>query len=153
MGVRRRSRECALMILYQIDVSGQETERAVGRFFDAFWNGEPMDPAPPWLEDLRDRVPPLPTGAREYAEQLVRGVRGHIDPIDARIQQVSSHWRVDRMAKVDRNILRIGTYELCYLQSEVPRKVAINEAVDIAKTFSTAESSAFINGILDRVEA
>ena len=141
------------MILYQIDVSGQETERSVERFFDAFWNGEPMDPTPPWSEKVRDQISPLPAGARAYAEELVRGVRGQIESIDARIQEVSSHWRVDRMAKVDRNILRIGTYELCYPQSEVPRKVAINEAVDIAKSFSTAESGAFINGILDRVQA
>ena len=141
------------MILYQIDVSGQGTERSVERFFDAFWSGEPLDPAPPWLRDAGDQVSPLPEGARSYAEDLVRGVRANIESIDTRIQEVSSHWRVDRMAKVDRNILRLGTFELCYLQSEVPRKVAINEAGDIAKLFSTAESGAFINGILDRVRA
>jgi len=147
---RRRARELALMMLYQIDVSGAETEQAIGRFFTSFDRDEPLDPPPPFAGP-GSRPEPIPPEVREYATVLVRGVGRNLEALDASIQAVSAHWRLDRMARVDRNILRLGAFELLHLGAEVPRNVVINEAVEIAKSFSTAESGAFINGILDRL--
>ncbi|TFH33105.1 MAG: transcription antitermination factor NusB [Deltaproteobacteria bacterium] len=90
-----------------------------------------------------------PSDARYYAES-VRGVWGRIEDIDALIGEAAEHWRVERMTLVDRNILRLGAYEL--LQgSDIPVAVAINEAVELGKRFGSEESGAFINGILDRI--
>lgn len=141
------------MILYQVDTSWNEPDRALARFFSAFDTGEDLDPPPPFLaSEAADTATPISPEAREYATILVTGVCHHREAIDATIRGVSSHWRLERMARVDRNILRLGAFELTFLKDQVPRKVVINEAVEIAKTFSTAESGAFINGILDRIE-
>ena len=140
MGQRRRAREFALQILYQLDV--QEAlgdEQAIALFwrnFAASSEGEAAEPA-----DLAEVQP--------FAEKLVRGVRAHLAEIDAQLQSASRNWRLERMARVDRNLLRLALYELRYA-AEVPAKVAINEAIEIAKRFGTSESSAFVNGILDR---
>lgn len=151
MGDRRQAREVALMILYQLDVGNMNADTGLERFFDSFGGEEPLDPPPPFLAARGDKPAPLPPSSREYAEKLVRGVSANLEAIDAAIQKVSSHWRLDRMARVDRNVLRIGAFEILHQGEEVPRKVAINEAVEIAKRFGTAESSAFVNGILDRI--
>lgn len=157
MGARRRARECALMILYQIDLSGTPADRAIERFFESFASGDPLDPPPPFVvergegEVSGDDLGRPDEEVRGYAELLVRGVSDKRETLDEIIQKVSLHWRLDRMAHVDRNILRLGAYEITELEHDVPRKVAINEAVEIAKRFGTAESSAFINGILDRI--
>jgi len=90
-----------------------------------------------------------PSDARYYAE-AVRGVWGRIEEIDALIGEAAEHWRVGRMTLVDRNILRLGAYELS-LESDIPVAVAINEAVELGKRFGSEESGAFINGILDRI--
>ncbi|MBE0606012.1 MAG: transcription antitermination factor NusB [Deltaproteobacteria bacterium] len=90
-----------------------------------------------------------PSDARYYAE-AVRGVWGRIEEIDALIGEAAEHWRVGRMTLVDRNILRLGAYELS-LKSDIPVAVAINEAVELGKRFGSEESGAFINGILDRI--
>ncbi|TRZ99378.1 MAG: transcription antitermination factor NusB [Deltaproteobacteria bacterium] len=90
-----------------------------------------------------------PTDARYYAES-VRGVWGRIGEIDALIAEAAEHWRVERMTLVDRNILRLGAYELSP-GSDIPFAVAINEAVELGKRFGSEESGAFINGILDRI--
>lgn len=152
MGDRRQAREVALMILYELDVARMPPDVALERFFGSFEGGEPLDPPPPFsdAEGVERPIRLSPT-AREHAEKLVRGVFAHLDEIDAAIQRVSSHWRIDRMARVDRNLLRLGAFEILHLSEEVPRKVAINEAVEIAKRFGAAESSAFVNGILDRL--
>lgn len=143
------------MMLYQIDLSGTSLDRAIERFWASFGAGEPLDPPPPFVSergegDDEDRLLP-DEEVRGYAELLVRGVTEKREQLDDVIQKVSIHWRLDRMAHVDRNLLRLGAYELTELDHEVPRKVAINEAVEVAKRFGTAESSAFINGILDRI--
>ncbi len=151
MGNRRRAREAALMMLYQIDVSRFETELAIERFLASFDGGEMLLDPPPSYLGPGEAPTALSADAREYAGLLERGVQHDLEAIDARIQAVSSHWRLDRMARVDRNILRLGTFELVHRADDVPRKVAINEAIELAKTFGTAESSAFVNGILDRV--
>jgi transcription antitermination protein NusB len=80
----------------------------------------------------------------------VTGVREHLTEIDALIEEHSHNWRLDRMSKIDRNVLRLGIFELKH-RADIPRKVTINEAVELGKTFGTEESSAFINGLLDRV--
>lgn len=132
MAMRKRTqgRELALQTLYQIDLikSFSTAER------DAFLatNAEGDD-------------------QRTFATSLVMGVLAHKAEIDEEIEEVAKNWELDRMAIVDRNILRMGVLELCYRGDEIPPKVAINEGVDLAKKYSTKNSSGFVNGILDKV--
>jgi transcription antitermination protein NusB len=130
MGRRRKAREVALQLLYQLDVQG---ERHPEPHLPEFWSRHPVD-----------------RQVREFAEVLVRGTKLHEPKIDEMISQYAQNWELDRMAVVDRNILRQGIFELLWL-ADVPPKVAINEALEVAKKFSTHESSRFINGILDRI--
>jgi len=120
----------ALQFVYQLDVQGEGNPEPHLR---EFWERHPVD---------RD--------AREFALVLIRGTKLHEPKIDEIISQYAQHWELDRMAVVDRNILRQGIFELLWLEA-VPPKVAINEALEVAKKFSTQESSRFINGILDRI--
>jgi N utilization substance protein B len=87
---------------------------------------------------------------REYADELVRGVTGALAAIDQRIRTASTNWRLERMTRVDRNVLRIGAWELS-TRSDIPRAVILDEAVEIAKRYGTEESGAFVNGVLDRI--
>lgn len=130
MGKRRKARELALQLLYQLDL-WDETDPSP--HLSEFWSRHPVDPE-----------------VRAFTEALVRGTKLHQPKIDELIIQYAEHWDLGRMAVVDRNILREGVFELLWL-TEVPPKVAINEALEVAKKFSTQESSRFINGILDRV--
>ena len=140
MGTRRRAREFALQILYQLDVQEQlSDDQAIGIFWRNFAATAEAEGAT--ATDLGEIQP--------FAEKLVRGVREHLAEIDAQIQGASKNWRLERMARVDRNLLRLALYELKYVD-DVPAKVAINEAIEIAKRYGTNESSAFVNGILDR---
>jgi len=140
MGTRRRAREFALQILYQLDVQEQlSDEQALGMFWRNFAATAEAEGA--MAADLGDIQP--------FAEKLVRGVREHLVELDAQIQGASKNWRLERMARVDRNLLRLALYELKHVE-DVPAKVAINEAIEIAKRYGTNESSAFVNGILDR---
>ncbi|MGZ3427443.1 MAG: transcription antitermination factor NusB [Polyangia bacterium] len=140
MGTRRRAREFALQILYQLDVQEQlSDEQAIGMFWRSFAATAEAEGA--LAADLGEIQP--------FAEKLVRGVREHLAEIDGQIQNVSKNWRLERMARVDRNLLRLALYELKFVD-DVPAKVAINEAIEIAKRYGTSESSAFVNGILDR---
>ena len=91
---------------------------------------------------------PIDPEARAYADELVRGVTGELEVVDGAIRRASHNWRLERMSRVDRNVLRIGTWELLH---DVPRAVAIDEAVDLGKRFGSEESGAFVNGVLDRV--
>jgi N utilization substance protein B len=97
-----------------------------------------------------DKPLPQEDETREFADRLVRGVWSHLVEIDARIVRASKNWRLERMARVDRNLLRLGTYELAFCD-DIPAKVAINEAIEVAKRFGAHESPSFVNGILDRV--
>jgi transcription antitermination protein NusB len=130
MGRRRKAREVALQFLYQLDQTGADDPTP---FEHDFWKRHPVD------ED-----------ARAFASSLVRGTKGQQAKIDVIIAESTEHWDLDRMAVVDRNILRMAVYELLH-DPTVPGKVAINEAIEIAKKFGTAESSRFINGVLDRI--
>jgi N utilization substance protein B len=85
-----------------------------------------------------------------FADQLVVGCAKVQDQLDAKIRGVSKHWRLERMARVDRNIIRLATYELMF-QGDIPRRVTLNEAVELAKRFGNEESPAFVNGVLDRI--
>ncbi len=139
MGTRRRAREFALQMLYQLDVQHQlGDEQAIALFWKNF-------AAQAGEEATSDEI----VEERPFAEKLVRGVREHLAELDGQIQSASRNWRLERMARVDRNHLRLALYELKYV-TDVPAKVAINEAIEIAKRFGTNESSAFVNGILDR---
>lgn len=129
MGMRRKARECALQMLYQQDLSGCKSSDVVSTYWEA---NPPTD------------------DARRYADELVCGIENHRVEIDSEISDNSMNWKISRMAAVDKNILRIAVFELKY-RSDVPSKVAINEAVEIAKRFGTADSGAFVNGILDNI--
>ena len=130
MGKRRKAREVALQLLYQLDVQGEGNPEP---HLPEFWTRHPVD-----------------REAREFAEILIRGTKLHEPKIDEMISQYAKNWELDRMAVVDRNILRFSTYELLYVE-DVPPKVVINEAVNIAKKFSQEESGKFVNGILDKI--
>jgi N utilization substance protein B len=130
MGRRRKAREVALQFLYQLDLHGADDPLP---FAAEFWARHPVD-----------------RETREFAEALVAGTKQNQGKLDALIGQCAEHWDLARMAVVDRNLLRIAVYELLWC-SAVPPKVAINEAIEIAKKFGTAESSRFVNGVLDRV--
>ncbi len=133
MGTRRTGRERALQALYQIDQNGTATPL---ESLEAAWSAS--DEAP------RDPV------AHTFALELVQGVREHLAGLDALIEEHSQNWRLERMQRVDRNVLRLGVFELKY-RDDIPRKVTINEAIELAKLFGTEDSAAFINGLLDRI--
>jgi N utilization substance protein B len=145
MRKRTRSREFALQILYERDVVSTELEEAMEDFWLdrsdlALSSAEKMS-----LED--DKKEPE---VREYTERLVRGVTEKLSLIDDVIERFAENWEIKRMACVDRNILRLGTYEMLFVD-EIPMKVTINEAVELAKRYGEADSSKFVNGILDRI--
>jgi N utilization substance protein B len=131
MGQRRKSRELALQILFQVDVAHESPEEALRLFYESF---------------------EAPIELRPFAEDIVNGVSLHRLDIDQMIRSTSQHWRVERMPVVDRNVIRIALYEMLY-RTDIPAKVSINEAIDLAKHFGTEESGAFVNGILDRILA
>lgn len=138
MIARRRAREVALQVLYALDANpGLDPEGALAVHFDRF---DPLD------EDEPER--PGDPAERPFAESLVRGVLERKDDVDALIGQVSRNWRLERMALVDRNVLRLAMFELKY-RDDIPARVSINEAVELAKRFGAAEAPAFVNGLLD----
>jgi transcription antitermination protein NusB len=130
MGLRRVARECALQMLYQCDVGKQESEDVV----DIYWE---MNEHPPKVQ--------------EFANQLFRGTLSRLKEIDKAIQQHTKNWRLSRMAAVDRNILRLAAFELIS-DCKTPGTVVINEALEIAKKYSTHESAQFVNGVLDSIK-
>jgi N utilization substance protein B len=127
VGVRRRGRELALQMLYQHELAGTDPET----IFTSF-------------EELRD----APPEARDFAVALVRGVVARLAELDAQIGVRADHWRLERMATVDRNILRLALFELRFAP-DTPAAVVIDEAVEIAKRFGSERSSQFVNGVLD----
>ncbi len=138
MGSRRRAREIALQMLYQFESQPELTDaEGVNAFFHQLKPQIETEGAPDSAEE------------ESYAEELVRGVRLHLVEIDAALTRASRNWRLERMAQVDRNLLRLACYEMKH-GTDVPGKVVINEAIEISKRYGTAESPAFVNGILDR---
>ncbi|MBM4120188.1 MAG: transcription antitermination factor NusB [Nitrospira sp.] len=128
MGTRRQSRICALQLLFQWDIH-HSTEH--------------------WLADYWTQHPAVPE-VREFAEQLVEGVMDRQKELDALIGKLATNWKVPRMPIVDRSILRMGLYELLWLP-DVPAKVTVSEAIELAKQFADDETRKFVNGILDKV--
>jgi N utilization substance protein B len=127
--MRRKAREYAVQVLYAVDLNPVP----IKEFFKVFWE----------LNPCKDEI-------MSYTSDLVTGTLRKQKEIDELISIHSSHWKIDRMAVTDRNILRLGTYELLEEQS-VPSKVVINEAIEIAKKFGTSDSATFINGVLDSI--
>jgi N utilization substance protein B len=139
MGMRRRARETALQVLYQLDAQPElGVDASLARFYGNF-----SEEATPGGAAALDE-------ARAFADRLVHGVVEHLEEIDARIGHASRNWRLERMGRVDRNLLRLAVYEMCFCD-DIPGKVAINEAIEIAKRFGAQETPAFVNGVLDRV--
>jgi N utilization substance protein B len=129
---RTRGREIALQVLYQADLNPGLAPGEIDRFIERRLLGDKK--------------------LCEFTRDLINGVQVHQGRIDALISEVAENWRLDRMAAIDRNILRLGAYEIIHCP-EVPTKVAINESLELAKRYSTAQSSRFVNGILDRLLA
>ena len=133
--MRKRSlaREFALQLLYQIDITQGECNECLVNF----WQGS-------LREDVEDDI-------RGFTEQLVKGAIQNIKLIDEKISQYATNWQLKRMAVVDRNILRMGCFELIFCQ-DIPPKVSINEAVELAKKYSGVEAGKFVNAILDKIK-
>ena len=129
MGARRKARELALQMLYQHDLSGNLPDAIVDTF-----------------EDLQKAK----ANTREFATRIFRGTVDHLAQIDEMITAQADNWRLSRMAVVDRNIIRMSVYEFLH-ESDTPKLVIIDEAIEIAKKFGTQKSSQFINGILDGI--
>lgn len=130
MGTRRRARECALQLLYM-----WEFHKALGHAgVNAFWLDRPTEePA-----------------TQDFASLLVEGVVRRLEEVDDLIRKASLNWRIDRMATVDRNILRLATFELMEV-TDTPLKVVLNEAIELSKRYGSEDSSAFVNGVLDKI--
>ena len=128
MGSRHQARERALQILFQYDIHGKP-----GLWLDVFWKENKST----------DEV-------KAFAEQLVEGVLTKKKELDGLIGKYATNWKVSRMPIVDRNILRVGTYELLWME-DVPAKVSVNEAIELAKSFGDDEASKFVNGLLDQI--
>jgi N utilization substance protein B len=131
-GTRRKARESALQMLFAADVDKAQAENLT----TAYW------------AELGDQS--FDERTREFASNLVRGAMKNLAAVDDRIRSRAEHWRIERMAIVDRNILRLAVYEFLY--EDTPRTVVINEALEIARRFSTFEATQFINGILDAIK-
>ena len=129
MGRRTKARECAFQMLYQWDM----TREAMDDVIDSYWK----------VRSTTDLT-------RSMAERLARGAQGQVERIDREITAVSKNWRFDRIAAVDRNIIRIGVFELVN-DVETPSAVVIDEAVEMARRFGEADSTAFVNGVLDAI--
>ena len=130
MRKRTQARECALQILYQLEMNPAPVEEVIRSF---------------WAENSESSE-----DIRAFAEMLVRGSLEHRDEIDRIVLKATENWQLDRMAVIDRSILRFSTYELLYVE-DILRKVTINEAVNLAKKFSQEESGKFVNGVLDKI--
>ena len=130
MKKRTRARELALQFLYQLDLRGPDFLDEARGF-------------------LREEEPDK--GTREFAQHLVTGTAEHLAQIDALIREVAQNWDIERMAVIDRNVLRMASYELLHCK-DIPPKVSINEAIELGKRFSTQNSGGFINGVLDKIK-
>jgi transcription antitermination protein NusB len=132
MGSRRKARECALQMLFAADLSQTRADELVRTYWAELGDTDVEEPA------------------REFATRLATGTLARLEELDERIKSRAEHWRISRMAIVDRNILRLAVYE--FMHEHTPRTVAINEALEIARRFSTYEATQFINGILDAIK-
>jgi len=130
MRKRTQSRECALKILYQAELTRREIHVAADHFWSEF--------------EVIDEL------IQGFSNRLTKGIEEHLQEIDDKISEHATNWQLKRMAVIDRNVLRIGVFELLYM-TDIPPKVTINEAVELAKKYGDLESSKFVNGILDKI--
>ncbi|AFM01242.1 MULTISPECIES: transcription antitermination factor NusB [Desulfitobacterium] len=128
---RRLARETALQVLFQLDMTGE--------------NQDLKPTIHKWAEEFA-----VPEGSIPFAEELVEGTWTHKEVIDENLEKLSEGWSLSRMANVDRNLLRLASYEILF-REDIPGRVTINEAIEIAKRYGSEESGKFINGILDKV--
>ena len=133
MGLRREARELALQMLYALDSNSSVGLRET-------------------LQTFREEQSEISGRVREFAEGLVQGVQAHRDVIDEAIKARSKNWSLTRMPRVDLNVMRLAAYELMF-RADIPKKVTINEAIEIVRRYGDKESPAFVNGILDEIEA
>jgi N utilization substance protein B len=133
MRKRSRAREYVLQMLYQLDITGDKQEN----IFNNFWQNKEHEDVSAELKD--------------FSAELLAGVIKHIAEIDAKIRQYADNWQLERMAYVDRNIMRLGSFELLF-REDIPPKVSINEAVELAKRYSGPEAGKFVNAILDKIK-
>ena len=140
MRVRTLARKYALQILYQLEITNDSIEKVLIRFWELIKDVDTVD--------IPDNVH---SKANEFATLLVRGTLEHLATIDKAITESSENWKIHRMPVVDRCILRCATYELLYL-IDIPPAVTINEAIELAKRFSTEDSPKFINAVLDKIK-
>lgn len=131
MGKRRKSREHALKILYRRDITNEDIDEIIKNY---------------WEENN------INSGITGFSELLVKGTVNNLEKIDNYIEKVSEHWALDRMGVIDRNILRISVHELLFME-DIPSKVTIDEAIEIAKKFGTDDSANFVNGLLDKIKS
>lgn len=137
MGKRRDGREAAIQYLYQLDLNGQSLSATAADF---------------WAMRVPPGASPAPERTQMHAQELVAGVQEHLAEIDERLGQLSANYKIERIAAVDRNILRAALYEMLFC-TDVPPVVVINEAIEIAKRFGSEDSGRFVNGILDRLRS
>lgn len=131
MSKRRKSREHTLKILYRQDITNEDIEKILKSY---------------WEENN------INSGITDFSERLAKGTVNNLEKIDAYIEKVSEHWPLDRMSVIDRNILRMSVQELLFMR-DIPPKVTINEAIEIAKKFGTDDSADFVNGLLDKIKS
>jgi len=132
MRKRTYGRELALQMLYQIDITHEAPEAVLSNFWET-------------------QEKPIQEQVKNFTTELVKGVMQNLAVIDAKISEYAANWQLKRMAVVDRNILRLSCYELLF-REDIPPKVSINEAVELAKKYSGQEAGKFVNGILDRIK-
>ena len=133
MRKRTRAREFALQVLYQIDITSDNADAALDNFWQSHQDEE------------------IEKDLKQFTSELVKGVRDNLESIDEKISKYAANWHLKRMAVVDRNILRLGACELTTRQ-DIPPKVSINEAVELAKKYSGIEAGKFVNAILDKIK-
>lgn len=126
---RRQSRELALQVLFQIEFAPQVSYQTLLEVFETDLDKDVM----------------------AYADELITGVKTNKEAIDSKIQASSAHWKVERMATIDRNILRIAVYEMKFAANPLKENIVINEAVEVAKKYGTSDSGGFVNGLLDQI--
>jgi len=132
MRKRTKAREFALQVLYQTDITHDSYDVSLNNFWQAHSE-----------ENIEEEI-------KKFTDELVKGVTENLEVIDAKIAQYATNWQLKRMAVVDRNILRMGCFELMF-RDDIPFKVSINEAVELAKKYSSLEAGKFVNGILDKI--
>jgi transcription antitermination factor NusB len=133
MRKRTKAREYVLQMLYQVDITGGAWQDTLKTFWESNDQGD------------------ISAELKDFSAQLLEGVIEHMQEIDKKISKYAANWQLERMAFVDRNIMRLGCFELIF-REDIPPKVAINEAVELAKKYSGSESGKFVNAILDQIK-